>query len=124
MLLETTRQRLERQLDVIPFLLGNASSTAIMERPASDEWSTHEHLAHLARHHSIFLERLRRITTEDAPELARYRAEEDSSWNEWSSLTTDDVVGRLLSLRAEILRVINDLSEAASERVGIHPVLG
>jgi hypothetical protein len=81
MLPASTLLRLERQLEVVPLLLGGASAEAMMARSASGEWSPHENLAHLARHHAIFLERLQRIIAEDAPELARYRAEDDSSWS-------------------------------------------
>ncbi|HEU4386630.1 MAG TPA: DinB family protein [Blastocatellia bacterium] len=124
MLPQSSLLRLERQIDVVPLLLRGAGPQAMMARTASGEWSPHEHLAHLARHHAIFLERLHRIMGEDAPELARYRAEEDSSWGEWSSLTTDEVTGRLNSLRGEIVRFIKGLSEAETNRVGIHPLFG
>ena len=124
MLPASTLLRLERQLEVVPLLLGAASAEAMMARSASGEWSPHENLAHLARHHAIFLERLQRIIAEDAPELTRYRAEEDSSWGEWSSLTTDEVISCLHTLRAEIVEFIQRLSDAESNRVGIHPVFG
>jgi hypothetical protein len=124
MLPASTLLRLERQLDVIPLLLGGASPEAMIARSASGEWSPHENLAHLARHHAIFLERLQRITAEDAPELTRYRAEKDSSWGEWSSLTTDEITRRLHILRAEIVEFIKRLSDAESNRVGIHPLFG
>src|SRR5262249_9310024 len=97
---------------------------AIRARPSSHEWSPHENLAHLARHHAILLERLHRILNEDAPELDRYRAEADSRWVEWSSLTTDEAINRLHTLRAEILQFIKGLSDAQSNRIGTHPLFG
>lgn len=124
MLPESTRLRLETQLDVVPLLLSGASAESMLARSASGEWSPHENLAHLARHHAIFLEHLQRIIAEDAPELARYRAEEDSSWSEWSSLTMDEVITRLNTFRAEIVQFIKGLSDAETDRVGIHPLLG
>ncbi|HKA17056.1 MAG TPA: DinB family protein [Blastocatellia bacterium] len=124
MLSKSTLLRLETQLDVIPVLLRDAPPRIITAGTPRGEWSAHENLAHLARHHEIFLERLRRIMTEDAPELGRYRAEEDSSWSEWSSLTTDEVIRRLNNLRAEIIQFIRGLSEPEENRVGIHPLFG
>jgi DinB superfamily len=124
MLPKSTLLRLETQLDVVPFLLRQATPKSLMARTTSGEWSAHENLAHLARHHAILLERLRRIVAEDAPELARYRAEEDPSWREWSSLPTDEVVTRLNTLRTEVVQFIKGLSDAEADRVGIHPVLG
>ena len=124
MLPESTLRRLETQLDLVPFLLRGFTPESMMARSASGEWSAHENLAHLARQHSVFLERLQRILAEDAPELGRYRAEEDTSWSEWSSLPTDEVIIRLNTLRAQILQFMSGLSNADVKRVGIHPVLG
>jgi hypothetical protein len=124
MLGRPTILRLETQLDVVPILLRGATPEVLTLRTASGEWSVHENLAHLARHHAVFLERLHRILTENAPELGRYRAEEDSAWPDWSRLSTEEVLGRLKSLRTEIIRFASGLSEDDANRVGIHPLLG
>ena len=124
MLGEATILRLETQLDVVSMLLSDATPEAIMSRAASGEWSAHENLAHLARHHAVFLERLHRILAEDAPKLGRYRAEEDSDWGEWSRLSTEEVLSRLKTLRLEIVRVVKALTEAETSRVGVHPLFG
>ena len=124
MLAESTLLRLEHQLDVIPLLLNDATSEALMYLPASGKWSAHENLAHLARHHSVFLERLHRILAEKAPPLGRYRAEEDSAWPEWSGLPTEEVLSRLTMLRSEIVRTIRGLSDTEVSRTGIHPLFG
>src|SRR5262249_13947540 len=124
MLDESTLVRLETQLDVVPTLLGGASPEALMSRPPSGEWSVHENLAHLARHHAVFLERLQGILAENAPQLGRYRAEDDGAWPEWCVLSTDEVLRRLGDLRAEIIQRIRELSEDDASRVGIHPLLG
>jgi hypothetical protein len=124
MLGESTLLRLGTQLDVLPSILRGATPQMIVFRTASGGWSPHEHLAHLARHHAVFLERLRRVMAEESPELGRYRAEEDSAWSEWSSLTTDEVISRLNTLRSEILRFIQGLSDEESNRPGVHPLFG
>jgi hypothetical protein len=85
---------------VVPLLVRGAGAEAMMARTASDEWSPHETWLIW---HAIFLAWLRRIIAENAPELARYRAEEDSCWSEWSFLTTGEVLHRMNSLRAETL---------------------
>jgi uncharacterized damage-inducible protein DinB len=124
MLSPSTLVRLETQLDVIPLLLTGATPEAVLARPASGQWSAHENLAHLARHHAVFLERLRRILGESAPPLGQYRAEEDAAWPEWSCLSTEEVLSRLQALRAEIIRVCKGLSQADASRVGVHPLFG
>jgi uncharacterized damage-inducible protein DinB len=124
MLNQSTLLRLETQLEVIPFLLDGATTEAIMTRPASGQWSAQENLAHLARHHAVFIERLHRILEESAPQLGRYRAEEDPAWPEWSCLPIEDILARLKALRAEIISTIKGLSQAETNRAGIHPVFG
>jgi len=124
MLTQSTLLRLETQLDVIPLLLSGATPEAVMARPASGQWSAHENLAHLARHHDVFLERLHRILGESAPQLGRYRAEEDSAWPEWSRLSTEEVLIRLQTLRGEIIGLIKGLSRTEETRVGVHPLFG
>jgi uncharacterized damage-inducible protein DinB len=124
MLNQNTLLRLETQLEVIPFLLIGATSAAISARPTSGQWSALENLAHLARHHEVFLERLHRILEENAPQLGRYRAEEDLAWPEWSSLSLEEILARLKTYRAEIISLITGLSQAETDRVGIHPLFG
>ncbi len=124
MLSPSTLLRLETQLEVIPLLLAGATPEAVLARPASGQWSAHENLAHLARHHAVFLERLRRILGESAPSLGQYRAEADAAWPEWSCLSTEEVLNRLHAHRAEIIRVCKGLSQAEASRVGVHPLFG
>ena len=124
MLSESTFLRLETQLEVIPLLLSSATAETVMARPRSNQWSAHENLAHLARHHEVFLERLHRILNENAPQLGRYRAEEDPLWPEWSSLPTEEILSRLKSLREQIKSLVRRLSPAEANRVGVHSLFG
>lgn len=124
LLTQSTLMRLETQIEAIPLLLSGATSEAIMARPVLGQWSAHENLAHLARHHEVFLERLHRILEESAPQLNQYRAEEDPAWPQWSSLSTEEVVFRLTALRGKIMSFARGLSPADARRVGIHPLFG
>jgi hypothetical protein len=124
MLPETTRQRLELQLESLDLLLDGMTESALMLRPDKDRWSAHENLAHLMRHHEVFLERLQRILAEDKPELGRYRAEDDREWPSRAALATDDVLTRLRPLRAEVVGSVNGYSAAQLRRIGIHPLFG
>jgi uncharacterized damage-inducible protein DinB len=124
MIKRSTQIRLETQLDALETILAGATSPALAARPASRAWSAHDHLAHLARHHAVFLDRLRRVAAEDAPRFARYRAEDDPQWPEWSALQISEVLSRLRDTRAEIVRWTAGLSEAEASRVGVHPLFG
>ncbi|HEY7139759.1 MAG TPA: DinB family protein [Methylomirabilota bacterium] len=118
--------RLETQLGALDLVLGLAGTTpgALDARPRPEEWSARENLAHLARHHAVFLERLRRLLTEDRPALGRYRAEEDPEWPAWATLPPNEILDRLRGLRAELVAVVRPLSVADSARTGLHPTFG
>src|SRR5712691_8912605 len=120
----TTRIRLEVQLDALETILAGATREALMKRPRSGGWSALEHLAHLARHHDVFLERLRRVASEDRPLFARYRAEDDPEWPSWSVLPTADVLSRLRYLRTQTIQWVADLQAADATRAGVHPLFG
>lgn len=124
MLSPSLASRLESQLDALPLVVGQAAEPALRERPPSGQWSPHENLAHLARHHEVFLWRIRRILEEDRPRLPRYRAEEDPEWPAWVACATDEVRRRLLELRRELVTMMRALSKAELDRAGIHSVFG
>jgi hypothetical protein len=121
---ESTSVRLATQLDVLPTILGDASPAALTRRPPSGDWSAHENLAHLARHHEVMLDRLRRILTEDTPRFSRYRAEDDPEWPAWPRQSLDAVLARLTALRAELLGLVRPLGPDRLDRAGVHPVFG
>ena len=116
--------RLETQLEALDPILARASPAALDARPRADEWSARENLAHLARHHAAFLERMARLLAEDRPALGRYRAEDDPEWPAWAGLPADEAVARLRRLRANLIALVRSLSPAQSARTGVHPTFG
>ena len=109
MLSESSTLRLATQLECLPLLLGDRSPVAIKRRPASGKWSAHENLAHLARYHEVFIERIQRILIEERPHLARYRAEDDPEWPQWAAMPTDEVMRKLKALRGELIKAVTHL---------------
>jgi hypothetical protein len=120
----STRLRLEVQLQALPAILGDATASEIDQRPATGQWSARENLAHLARHHEVMLERLKRILAEDEPRLERYRAEEDPEWPRWSARSSGEVLRALPRLRARLVARVRSLTRAQASRVGVHSRLG
>ena len=117
-------ERLETQLDALGLVLAQATPAALDARPRPEEWSAREHLAHLARHHAVFLERFRRLAAENRPALGRYRAEDDPEWPAWIALPLPEVLERLAGLRAELIALVRSLSPSESVRTGLHPTFG
>jgi uncharacterized damage-inducible protein DinB len=122
--MNTTLVRLRTQLDVLPLLLGSATEASLRQRPAPGKWSALENLAHLARYHEVFMERLRRIMAEDSPPLGRYRAEEDPGWPPWQQKPLPEVLASLTRLRGELVQQVESLSEGDLTRACVHPVMG
>lgn len=121
---ESILPRLETQLDALDVVLAGTTPAVVNSRSASGEWSARENLAHLARHSTVFLERLDRILREDAPRLGRYRAEEDPDWPDWSALPLDDVLRRLKDARRRLITWVSGLSPDQLTRKGLHPSFG
>lgn len=120
----STLSRLASQLDNLALILGQATAEKLGRRPAPDKWSAHEHLAHLARHQQVFLDRMARIVCEEAPSVGSYCAEQDPEWPVWQALPIDEVLARLHSGRRELLSFLAGLSLEDSARVGTHPMFG
>lgn len=122
----TTRlQRCETQLqDFLDVALSGVSGDELSVRPVSGKWSAHEQFAHLARYHQIFLQRIERILSEQAPEFPRYRAEEDPEWPAWSGLGAPQLLVRLSGMRTKLMARLRSLSEEDFQRTGVHPKFG
>ena len=120
----SSASRLAAQLDCLPALLAGAAPEALARRTRSGKWSVHENLAHLARHHAVVLDRVRRVLAEDRPKLPRYAAEEDAEWPAWAELAPEEILRRLTTLRSELTALVGGLTDAQLARTGIHPTLG
>ena len=121
---DSLRARLETQLDALNVVLAGATPALLDARPASGEWSARENLAHLARHATVFLERLPRLLHEDTPRLGRYRAEDDPEWRDWAGLSLDEVLRRLTDARHRLIAWVRSLSRDEITRAAVHPSFG
>ena len=124
MLSEGVLRRLETQLEALPTLLAGATPDQVNARPAPQTWSARENLAHLARYHAVFLERLRRMLEEDTPRFGRYRAEEDPEWPGWISLPLEEILARLKAQRARVVETARTLTPEQTRWPGVHPLFG
>jgi hypothetical protein len=118
------RLRLATQLDSLGFIVAGAGEDALSRRPPSGKWSALENLAHVARHHELFLERIETMLAEDEPSLPRYRAEDDPEWPQWAALPAEEVLVLLRALRKELVGRFELLGPGELARIGIHSRLG
>jgi hypothetical protein len=118
-------QRCETQLqDFLAVTLNGVAIDTLSSRVIPGKWSAHEQLAHLARYHQVFLQRIDRILSENAPEFPRYRAEDDPEWPAWTSLPTSQLLVRISSMRAKLMARLRSLSKEQFERTGVHSRFG
>jgi uncharacterized damage-inducible protein DinB len=118
-------QRCETQLrGFLDQALHGVTIEAILQPPASGKWSANEHLAHVARYHEVFLERVNRILEEHKPVFNRYRAEEDPEWERWRRLAYKEIAADLTAGREKLITRLKSLSDSDYERAGIHSSFG
>jgi uncharacterized damage-inducible protein DinB len=120
----TCTVRLQTQLECLPILLAGIRDDALDHKTASNQWSAQQNLAHLARYHEVFLERMQRIRREDQPLLPRYRAEDDPDWPRWTALLAPEVLARLRALRSELVQQAAQLTDSEWSRIGLHARFG
>lgn len=121
----TRFERCETQLqDFLAVTLGGVSAETLNAKPVPGKWSAYQQLAHLARYHQIFLQRIERILAEQAPEFSRYRAEDDPEWPAWTGLPTSQLLVRISSMRTQLMARLRSLSEEDFKRTGVHPKFG
>jgi DinB family protein len=120
----TVAIRLHTQLDCLSTILSRVPKDALDRRPTPDKWSGRENLAHLARYHQVFRDRIHRTSTEDRPLLPRYRAEEDSEWQQWVGKPADVVLEDLRALREDMIGLFEGLSGAELMRTALHSRFG
>lgn len=118
-------QRCETQLqDFLDAALQDVPHETLTASVVPGKWSAHEQLAHLARYHQIFLQRIERILAGQSPEFPRYRAEDDPEWPEWKSLPAPQLLVRISSMRAKLMARLRSLTEEDFERIGVHSKFG
>jgi hypothetical protein len=105
-------------------LVESASPQQLNRSPAPDEWSPREVLNHLADSDLVFTTRVRMMVTQDRPVLVGYDQE---AWTErFGGLdpTPEHTLARWQVLRAANVRMLESLTDAEFERVGLHSERG
>ena len=116
-------------LEVFPEELGRAifgdNSPEALSRPASDGgWGVVEILPHLAAWEEIFIERLRKTSTEEHPYLAGF---DDSLWSierDYRGQDTSDSFERFSGLRTDTVDLLRSLPPESWTRAGEHGYYG
>ena len=106
-------------------ILEGLSEPDLKIRPNPDKWSIHEQIAHLGAYQPVFLNRMRRILTEDSPAFEPYVADHDPHFKDWvHGKSTELAVREMDAFREEILSFYADLDKKDADRKGLHPRYG
>ncbi len=105
---------------VLRALLGAFEPAALTRRPAAGEWAAVEVIAHLADGEDWALRRVKRMLSEDAPELEPFDQAALAVERRYIELDAAAELERFARLRAEHLGILDGLDDAGWRRVGIH----
>ena len=106
---------------ILETLLRGVPADVMQWKPAAERWSIAEVLGHLVVIEQLYGERLRRIATEEAPELAKYVAPPES---EMAKKSAGAYLEQFVVLRRPLLVFLNSVPAAAAGRTGKHTELG
>jgi hypothetical protein len=93
-------------------------------RPLSDKWSIFENLAHLARYHEVFTERVALITGEGTPVFHPYKAENDPGFFEWQKKPYQVLLNDFYADRQALNNLLASLTPGQLSGTARHPVYG
>jgi hypothetical protein len=122
--MNTLAARFASQLDDALFEILHGCQIVGLPSAGSGKWSATDNLAHLGRYHEVFAERLSRILAEEAPEFARYRADDDEEFAAWRAMPLDAMLERVRALRRTLTTRVEALTTDELDRVGVHPAFG
>jgi len=115
--------RMNTQLAGLPALLESVPRSAF-DRRIAGKWSVTENIAHLGRYHEVFIERVHRLLSEEAPEFDAYSAEGDPEWAEWQGRSFEELMQRLHAARDALVGVLKDLTSDQWARTARHARYG
>lgn len=121
---ESALSRLTYQHLTITEIVEAVPDARLHFNPAPGKWSINDNIAHLARYNVIFRERLKKIQEQDAQQYPRYNAEADPEFPLWKQKSTAELLQSISMEREIITREAQSYSEAALNRIGVHPKFG
>ena len=124
MIYSSLTERLKNQHKTIAAIIIKLNNRQLNQRVNKVKWTVHENIAHLAKYQPVFLDRMRKILTNDAPEFAAYRAEDDDEFEIYCAFTTYELLKKISSDREVIFHLITHLPPDKFERTGTHPKYG
>ena len=117
-------ERLKTQHHAIENIITGVDNSRLLIRSLPGKWNIHDNIAHLAKYQPVFLDRIRKILTNDEPEFEAYKAENDDEFEIYCAFTTYELLKKISIDREIIYQLITHLPPDKLDRTGIHPKYG
>ncbi len=124
MIYSSLTERLKNQHKTIASIIIKLNNSQLQYHPSPGKWNIHENIAHLAKYQPVFIDRIRKILTNDEPAFEVYRAEEDDEFEIYCAFTTYELLKKISSDREVIFHLITNLPVDKLDRIGTHPKYG
>jgi hypothetical protein len=124
MIYSSLTERLKNQHKTIASIIMKLNNERIQHRPVKGKWNIHENIAHLAKYQPVFIDRIRKILTNEEPEFAAYKAEDDDEFEIYCAFTTYELLKKISADREVIFHLISHLPVDKLDRMGIHAKYG
>lgn len=105
-------------------LLADLPADFLHWKPAPDRWSISEVLAHLSALETVYADRVRRMTAEDCPALAKYDLAGAKARKDYSRGSGAENLAQFTCLRRSTVALLTDLPASTAARTGVHSELG
>src|ERR1700709_473432 len=124
MIYSSLTERLKNQHKTIASIIIKLNNSQLQYHPAPGKWNIHENIAHLAKYQPVFIDRIRKVLTNDEPAFEVYSAEEDDEFEIYCAFTTYELLKKISSDRELIFHLITHLPVDKLDRTGTHPKYG
>src|ERR1700679_1489726 len=123
MIYSSLTERLKNQHKTIASIIIKLNNSQLQYHPSPGKWNIHENIAHLAKYQPVFIDRIRKILTNEEPAFEVYSAEEDDEFEIYCAFTTYELLKKISSDREVIFHFITHFPLVKFTRFGYLPNL-
>lgn len=117
-------QRLQYQPASLDISIAGLTEEQVKSKPLADKWSIFENLAHLARYHEIFKQRVEIMAADGVHVFERYKADDDPGFFEWQQKPLTQMMHDFYADRDILNAYQASLTVEQLQGTGRHPVYG
>lgn len=116
--------RLQYQHKTLVEIIDGLTEEQIRRQVIPGKWSIFEQIVHLQTYQHIFVERVKKILTDQSPVFERYTAEADPLFLDNCEKSFREIMQDMITTRKEMANEIMHFQEADFYKRGTHPLFG